>query len=97
MRPLTHRGPDEAGFFTAPGVGLAMWRLRVIDLVTGRQPMANEDGSVQVVFNGETYSYQELTRELKQRGPVFSSSSDTETIVRFYEEHGLEFPSHQAE
>jgi len=90
---LTHRGPDEAGFFTAPGVGLAMRRLRVIDLVTGRQPMANEDGSVQVVFNGEIYNYQELTRELKQRGHVFSSTSDTETIVHLYEEHGLEFPS----
>jgi asparagine synthase (glutamine-hydrolysing) len=94
---LTHRGPDEAGFFMAPGVGLAMRRLRVIDLVTGCQPMANEDGSAWVIFNGEIYDFQELTRGLKRRGHVFSSSSDTEMIVYLHEKGRLGFPSHKKE
>ena len=88
---LTHRGPDDEGFYTAPGVGLAMRRLSVIDLTTGHQPMANEDGSVRVVFNGEIYNYEDLTEQLKQRGHRFSSTSDTETIVHLYEDFGLDF------
>jgi len=91
---LTHRGPDEAGFFASPGVGLAMRRLSVIDLKTGHQPIANEDGSIQVVFNGEIYNYQELTRQLKRQGHKFATTSDTETIVHLYEEYELDFAKH---
>ncbi len=91
---LTHRGPDEDGFFTAPGVGLAMRRLSVIDLQTGRQPIANEDRTIWVVFNGEVYNYQELTQQLQERGHVFTTRSDTETIVHLYEEYGLDFVEH---
>ena len=91
---LTHRGPDEDGFFTAPGVGLAMRRLSVIDLATGRQPITNEDRTVWVVFNGEIYNYQELTEQLQARGHTFATHSDTETIVHLYEEHGLDFVQH---
>ncbi len=91
---LTHRGPDDSGFFTAPGVGLAMRRLSVIDLKTGHQPITNEDGSVKVVFNGEIYNYQELTAELKRQGHTFATSSDTETIVHLYEQYELDFVKH---
>lgn len=91
---ITHRGPDEDGFYTADGVGLCMRRLSVIDLHTGRQPISNEDRSVWVVFNGEIYNYQELTERLKAAGHVFSTRSDTETIVHLYEEFGLDFPRH---
>ena len=91
---LTHRGPDEDGFYNAPGVGLAMRRLSVIDLQTGRQPITNEDQTVWVVFNGEIYNYQELTAQLQAKGHTFATRSDTETIVHLYEEHGLDFVQH---
>ena len=91
---LTHRGPDDAGFFTGPGIGLSMRRLAIIDLTTGHQPISNEAGDVHVVFNGELYNYQELTSRLVQAGHTFSTSSDTETIVHLYEDHGLEFVKH---
>ncbi|MEP0844938.1 MAG: asparagine synthase (glutamine-hydrolyzing), partial [Phycisphaerae bacterium] len=88
---LEHRGPDEAGYFSAPGVGLAMRRLAVIDLTSGHQPIGNETGEVQVVFNGEIYNYQELTARLKAGGHRFTTTSDTETLVHLYEDHGLDF------
>ncbi len=91
---ILHRGPDEDGFFVAPGVGLGMRRLSIIDLAGGRQPIFNEDGTVVVVFNGEIYNYEELTQGLKERGHVFKTNSDTETIVHLYEDHGLEFVDH---
>jgi asparagine synthase (glutamine-hydrolysing) len=91
---LLHRGPDEGGFFVAPGSGVGMRRLSIIDLAGGHQPICNEDGSVIVVFNGEIYNYEELTASLKNRGHVFRTNSDTETIVHLYEDHGLEFVEH---
>jgi asparagine synthase (glutamine-hydrolysing) len=91
---IVHRGPDEDGFFVAPGIGLGMRRLSIIDLAGGRQPISNEDGSVIVVFNGEIYNYEELTARLKNRGHVFRTHSDTETIVHLYEDHGLDFVDH---
>jgi asparagine synthase (glutamine-hydrolysing) len=91
---LVHRGPDDEGFYEAPGVGLAMRRLSVIDLANGRQPIANESRDCWVVFNGEIYNYEELRAELQRRGHVLSTSSDTETIVHLYEEYGLDFVDH---
>jgi asparagine synthase (glutamine-hydrolysing) len=90
MRDLqVHRGPDGAGSWTDGPVGLAHRRLSIIDLSdSALQPMANEDGSVVIVFNGEIYNFQALREELSGKGHVFSSSSDTEVIVHLYEEMG---------
>jgi asparagine synthase (glutamine-hydrolysing) len=88
---IVHRGPDGEGVFVAPGVGLGMRRLAIIDLVTGDQPMANESGSVQIVFNGEIYNFQELRRDLESRGHRFATHSDTEVVPHLYEEHGPGF------
>ncbi|MGI8820265.1 MAG: asparagine synthase (glutamine-hydrolyzing) [Chthoniobacterales bacterium] len=87
---LRHRGPDDDGFFEAPGVGLAMRRLSIVDLAGSRQPIANEDGSIQVVFNGEIYNYLELREQLARRGHRLTTQGDTETLVHLYEEHGVE-------
>ena len=90
-RAITHRGPDSAGFYVEPGrVGLAMRRLAIIDIAGGEQPIANEDGTVHVVFNGEIYNYQQLRVDLVARGHRFSTRTDTETIVHAYEEWGEE-------
>jgi asparagine synthase (glutamine-hydrolysing) len=91
---LLHRGPDEDGYYTAPGVGLAMRRLSIIDLKTGRQPIANETRDVWVVFNGEIYNYETLRETLISRGHKFATHSDTETIVHLYEEYGIDFVHH---
>jgi asparagine synthase (glutamine-hydrolysing) len=85
---ITHRGPDDEGFYVDGCVALGMRRLSIIDLATGRQPISNEDGSVWLVFNGEIYNYQELRGDLLTRGHRFRTNSDTETIVHLYEELG---------
>ena len=87
---LTHRGPDDEGFFATDGVGLGMRRLSIIDVAGGRQPISNEDGLVQVVFNGEIYNYLELRNDLAKRGHVFATNSDTEVIAHAYEESGVD-------
>ncbi|WP_417847611.1 asparagine synthase (glutamine-hydrolyzing) [Thalassoglobus sp.] len=88
---IAHRGPDAEGIWRAPGIGLAHRRLSIIDLSDGNQPIANEDGSVQVVFNGEIYNYQDLQSELISKGHRFRTNSDTEVLVHLYEEMGAEF------
>jgi len=86
---IRHRGPDSEGFHVQGPVGLAIRRLAVIDLVSGTQPISNEDGSVWLVFNGEIYNYQELRAQLQQQGHHFRTQSDTETIVHLYEQYGV--------
>jgi asparagine synthase (glutamine-hydrolysing) len=88
-RLLAHRGPDGRGRFQDSNCELVHRRLALLDLsTTGAQPMANEDGTVYVVFNGEIYNHGELRSELRQRGHVFRGSSDTEVLVHLYEEYG---------
>ena len=85
---LEHRGPDSRGLFQEQEAGFGIQRLRVVDLVTGDQPISNEDGSVVVVLNGEIYNFKELRKGLRRRGHRFATEGDTEVIVHLYEEHG---------
>jgi asparagine synthase (glutamine-hydrolysing) len=85
---VAHRGPDADGFHFGDGIGLGHRRLSIIDLASGDQPLANEDGSVWTVFNGEIYNFAEVRAELETRGHLFRTSSDTEVIVHAYEEWG---------
>jgi asparagine synthase (glutamine-hydrolysing) len=87
---LEHRGPDDCGAYIGPGVGLGHRRLSIIDLrLEGRQPMSNEDGSLQIVFNGEVYNFEELRPWLLKQGHRFRSRTDTEVILHLYEELGV--------
>ncbi|MGQ9470751.1 MAG: asparagine synthase (glutamine-hydrolyzing) [Candidatus Aminicenantales bacterium] len=88
---LVHRGPDEDGFYADEFVSLGMRRLRIIDLVTGRQPICNEDGTIWTIYNGEIFNFPRLSQELQERGHVFRTKADTEVIVHLYEEEGPEF------
>lgn len=85
---LRHRGPDGYGFYTGSQVGFAHTRLSIVDVAGGAQPLANEDGTVVVTFNGEVYNHPELRRELEARGHVFRTRSDTEALVHAFEEWG---------
>jgi len=91
---MTHRGPDSEGLFVTSGVALGMRRLAIIDLVTGEQPVFNEDESIAVVLNGELYNYREVRADLEKRGHSFRSASDTEILPHLYEEYGDEMMSH---
>lgn len=86
---IRHRGPDDGRHWIGAGVGLAFRRLAIIDVATGAQPMANEDGSIQLVFNGEIYNHRELRAELEAAGHRFATrGSDTEVLVHGYEQWG---------
>ena len=87
---IRHRGPDDWGVHTDRSCGIGMRRLSIIDLATGHQPIANEDGSLWIVFNGEIYNHRELRDDLLARGHRFATHSDTEAILHLYEEHGVE-------
>jgi asparagine synthase (glutamine-hydrolysing) len=91
---IRHRGPNHTDFYIDKGVCLGVDRLSIIDLATGDQPIGNEDGSIQIVFNGEIYNYLELKQELEKAGHSFRTWSDTETIVHGYEEWGESVLSH---
>jgi asparagine synthase (glutamine-hydrolysing) len=85
---IAHRGPDADGFFVAPGIGLGHRRLSIIDLVSGDQPIGNENGTIWVVFNGEIYNFAEIRAALESAGHTFRTTSDTEVIVHAYEQWG---------
>jgi asparagine synthase (glutamine-hydrolysing) len=87
---IAHRGPDDAGFYTAPGVALGHRRLSIVDLAGGHQPMSNEDGSLTIVYNGEIFNHADLRPELERAGHAYRTRSDTETILHAYEEWGPE-------
>jgi asparagine synthase (glutamine-hydrolysing) len=89
---IAHRGPDGTGYFYDQNAALGHRRLSIIDVSGGAQPLGNEDGSVQIVFNGEIYNYLELRSRLIERGHRFTTNSDTETMVHLYEEEGERTP-----
>jgi asparagine synthase (glutamine-hydrolysing) len=91
---ITHRGPDGAGLFLDGPVGLAHRRLAIVDVAGGQQPMANENGTIHVVFNGEIYNHRDLRPGLEAKGHVYRTRSDTETILHAYEEYGESTPEH---
>ncbi|MBI4421622.1 MAG: asparagine synthase (glutamine-hydrolyzing) [Gemmatimonadetes bacterium] len=87
-RTMIHRGPDDGGLYAHGAFGMAMRRLSIIDLTKGHQPISNEDGSIWVTLNGEIYNFVELRDELRGRGHLFTTATDTEVIVHLYEERG---------
>jgi len=89
---LRHRGPDAVGYHVEGRVALGVARLRIIDLATGDQPLANEDGAVQVVLNGEIYNFEALRDRLERMGHRFASRGDTEVIAHAWEEYGEACP-----
>jgi asparagine synthase (glutamine-hydrolysing) len=86
MRALEHRGPDDEGSFVSEGAFLGHRRLSIIDLEAGRQPIANEDGRIRVVFNGEIYNHKDLRRDLEARGHRFESRTDGEVLPHLWEQ-----------
>ena len=89
-KTITHRGPDDEGIYTAPHIGLGQCRLTIIDLASSAcPPLTNEDRTVWIVFNGEIYNFQELRKQLQERGHRFGTNSDTEVIIHLYEEEGV--------
>jgi len=94
---LAHRGPDGSGVYldaNTAACGLAHRRLAVIDLATGDQPMANEDRTLHLVYNGECYNFKSLRRDLQAAGHRFRTQSDTEVILHLYEQYGPDCPTH---
>lgn len=91
---LVHRGPDEAGIFTNPGIGLGHRRLSIIDISSGHQPMTSDIQPVTIVFNGEIYNFKEIRKILTDKGYSFSTHSDTEVILHAYEEWGEQCVNH---
>ena len=85
---IEHRGPDERGIWTEGPVGLAAQRLRIVDLVGGRQPLVSKDGSLRLVANGEIYNADDLREALRRPGHVFATRTDTEVILHAYEDDG---------
>ena len=93
-RTITHRGPDDDGFYTDGAAGIGMRRLSIVDVAGGHQPLSNEDGSLWIVFNGEIYNHLALREQLIARGHRYNTHSDTETIVHLFEEYGADCVQH---
>src|SRR5258708_7894139 len=90
MQLLEHRGPDDEGLYLANELGLGFKRLSIIDLASGHQPLTNETGDIWLVFNGEIWNYRALRSELQDKGHIFRTQGDGETIVHAYEEYGTD-------
>ncbi|NIO49820.1 MAG: asparagine synthetase B, partial [Candidatus Aminicenantes bacterium] len=88
LKSLKHRGPEDEGMYLERGVGLGHRRLSIIDIRGGHQPLANEDGTLNLVTNGEIYNYRELRKDLITKGHIFKTKSDSEVILHLYEEKG---------
>lgn len=89
---IIHRGPDDDGFFNHEDrILMAMRRLSIIDIDSGKQPISNDDESITIVFNGEIYNYIALRQRLINKGVVFKTNSDTEVVLRMYEFYGIDF------
>ena len=91
---MRHRGPDDEGTFSAGSVTIGQRRLSIVGLANGHQPIPNEDKTIWVVCNGEIYNYPHLKKDLEAKGHIFSTATDSETIVHLYEEYGSEMTSH---
>src|SRR6185369_9494032 len=85
---LVHRGPDDSGLFLEQNVGLGHRRLSIVDVAAGHQPMTNEDGALQITYNGEIYNHTDFRAELEAAGHVYRTRCDTETILHLYEDYG---------
>ncbi|MEQ1669911.1 MAG: asparagine synthase (glutamine-hydrolyzing), partial [Hyphomicrobium sp.] len=85
---IAHRGPDDSGYFSAPGIGIGHRRLSIVGLADGHQPIFNENRTVAVICNGELFDHIEIRTNLEAKGHVFSTHSDSEIIVHLYEEYG---------
>jgi asparagine synthase (glutamine-hydrolysing) len=94
LAPLTHRGPDDQDILTSKIAGFGHVRLSIIDLATGQQPMQSADGNTWVSFNGEIFNYIELREDLKRRGSIFRTQSDTEVLLHLYERYGEDLVDH---
>jgi asparagine synthase (glutamine-hydrolysing) len=94
LKWLNHRGPDEHGVWHNDSIAIGTARLAIIDLVSGGQPIANEDGTIWACCNGEIYNFHDLRNELAQKGHHFRTQTDTEVIVHAYEEWREEFVKH---
>ncbi len=90
---IRHRGPDGAGVFLDPGVALGHRRLSIVDVAHGAQPMASDDGRLQMVYNGEVYNHPVLMPQLQAQGVIYRTHCDTETVLRLYERIGKALPS----
>jgi asparagine synthase (glutamine-hydrolysing) len=93
-RVITHRGPDDEGFYTDGSLGIGMRRLSIVDVAGGHQPISNEDGTLWIVFNGEIYNHLALREPLIARGHRYNTHSDTETVIHLYEEYGADCVQH---
>src|SRR5579862_2288742 len=93
-RVITHRGPDDEGFYTDGAVGIGMRRLSIVDVAGGHQPISNEDGTLWIVFNGEIYNHLALREQLIARGHRYVTHSDTETVIHLFEEYGPDCVQH---
>src|ERR1044072_2147135 len=82
---ITHRGPDEAGIFVDANIGLGQLRRSSVGVAAGHQPMTNEDGSLQIIYNGEVYNHADYRDDLEARGHIYHTHCDTETILYLYE------------
>jgi len=91
---ITHRGPDGAGMFVQGRIGLGHRRLSIVDPEAGQQPMASDDGAIQIVYNGEVYNHPEIARRLEAEGHHYHTHCDTESVLKLYEEHGSQTPTH---